>query len=296
MERRQFKVQLGSAEISVLTFIRSSSSIANIKSSYKPRRLLLLHGAGVAGELTWGFVANYLQGWDEILIPDLPAMGDSSFNSKIDPVVSIQQGNGVQLYIDTVLELIEYLKWSDFSLAGYSFGGLLSLHLQKYYSLRSLALIEPASLLSLNELHLKKRGSIYLEMGRRIISSPDSATGFLKFLNLVSPATKRDDATSIVAIKRLMANPLGLACGVMAVGDALQANASTYIGWSSDVPGCSFVGGLSGDLMKERHKKLALDSEGWLYHEVPNADHGLIYTRPRQIARLMDASLHSGWE
>lgn len=296
MERRQFKVQLGSAEISVLALIRQSHCTPNLNLSYKPRRLLLLHGAGVAGELTWSFVANYLQGWDEILIPDLPAMGDSSFNSQIDLTVFIQKEGGFQLYLDTVLKLLEHLKWSDFSLAGYSFGGLLSLHLQDHYSLRSLALIEPASLLSLSALHLEKRGSIYLEMGRRIISSPDNAAGFLKFLNVVSPASQLDNATSSVAIKRLMANPLGLAYGVMAVGDALQANASSYIGWSSDVPGCSFVGGLSGDPMKERHQKLALDSKNWLYHEVPNTDHGLIYTRPRQIARLMDASLHLGWE
>ena len=39
------------------------------------RRLVLLHGAGLAGDLTWRLVVNYLTEWDEVLIPDLPGMG-----------------------------------------------------------------------------------------------------------------------------------------------------------------------------------------------------------------------------
>ena len=50
-------------------------------ASTTERRLVLLHGAGVAGELSWTYVANYLTGWREILIPDLAGMGRSRFLS-----------------------------------------------------------------------------------------------------------------------------------------------------------------------------------------------------------------------
>ena len=292
MERRHFNVTTLNAELSGV--LLSSNKTPDRNTSC--RRLLLIHGAGVAGELTWSFVANYLQNWDEILIPDLPSMGGSSFQPRINVGDYFNRGVGFELYIDSLHELLHCFKWDDFSLGGYSFGGLLALHLSEQFSLRSLALIEPAALLSVRVGDLIDRGRLYHDMGNKILSSPDSESEFLQFLNTVSPGRSSDEKMDALAIKRLMAKPLGLAHGVLAVGEALQAHAADYAVWAPIIPGCSFVGGLSGQSMKERHRLLASKSLEWQFHEIPESDHGLIYTRPRQIARLMDASLHLGWE
>ena len=292
MERRHFNVTTLNAELSGV--LLSSNKTPDRNTSC--RRLLLIHGAGVAGELTWSFVANYLQNWDEILIPDLPSMGGSSFQSRINVGDYFNKGVGFGLYIDSLHELLHCFKWDDFSLGGYSFGGLLALHLSEQFSLRSLALIEPAALLSVRVGDLIDRGRLYHDMGNKILSSPHSEFEFLQFLNAVSPDRSSDEKMDALAIKRLMAKPLGLAHGVLAVGEALQAHAADYAVWAPNMPGCSFVGGLSGQSMKERHRLLASKSLEWQFHEIPESDHGLIYTRPRQIARLMDASLHLGWE
>jgi pimeloyl-ACP methyl ester carboxylesterase len=292
MERRHFNVTTLNAELSGV--LLSSNKTPDRNTSC--RRLLLIHGAGVAGELTWSFVANYLQNWDEILIPDLPSMGGSSFQPRINVGDYFNRGVGFELYIDSLHELLHCFKWDDFSLGGYSFGGLLALHLSEQFSLRSLALIEPAALLSVRVGDLIDRGRLYHDMGNKILSSPYSESEFLQFLNTVSPDRSSDEKMDALAIKRLMAKPLGLAHGVLAVGEALQAHAADYAVWAPSIPGCSFVGGLSGQSMKERHRLLASKSLEWQFHEIPESDHGLIYTRPRQIARLMDASLHLGWE
>ena len=292
MERHHFNVTTLNAELSGV--LLSSSRAPYRKTSC--RRLLLIHGAGVAGELTWGFVANYIQDWDEILIPDLPSMGGSAFHPQLNVGDCFNRGVGFELYIDSLHELLRCFKWNDFSLGGYSFGGLLALHLSEQYSLRSLALIEPAALLSAHVSDLIDRGRLYHDMGNEISSSPNSEYLFLQFLNTVSPDRSSDEKMDALAIKRLMAKPLGLAHGVLAVGEALQAHADDYAVWVPNMPGCSFVGGLSGQLMNERNRLLASMSLEWQFHEIPESDHGLIYTRPRQIARLMDASLHVGWE
>lgn len=39
-----------------------------------PRRLLLLHGGGVDGAVTWGGILPHITHWQEILVPDLQAM------------------------------------------------------------------------------------------------------------------------------------------------------------------------------------------------------------------------------
>ncbi len=41
------------------------------------RRLLLVHGAGVAGRYTWEVLQHFLTGWSEILVPDLRGAGDT---------------------------------------------------------------------------------------------------------------------------------------------------------------------------------------------------------------------------
>ena len=45
--------------------------------SKESKTLVLLHGAGVGGEITWSDFLPYLTHWQRIVIPDLKGMGDS---------------------------------------------------------------------------------------------------------------------------------------------------------------------------------------------------------------------------
>lgn len=312
MERRHFNVRVAHAEISGFVLVSSLGHSTGSKTSSKipPKRLLLLHGAGVAGELTWNYVTHYLKDWDEILVPDLPGMGSSNVCKSAG-----EQYLEVSWYCDALHELLAHFEWSEYSIGGYSFGGLIALHLMKPFALishdqskvqpqtsskseskiKSIALIEPAALLSLDVSILRERGSLYKTLGKQLLITPNDPECYLQFLNVVSPNRKSDKKIDAIAVQRLIARPSALAKGVLTVGSALLEYAHEYVAWHSSVSGCSFVGGLSSSAMHERLEALAIDSIDWSYHEVADTDHGLIYTRPRHIARLMDASLHLGW-
>ena len=252
-------------------------------SSSGPRKLLLIHGAGVAGDLTWRFVINYLQGWDEIVVPDLPGMGVSDFVSSDAPAL--------EDYLVALRGLLDHLAWSDFSIAGYSFGGLLAMHLSAEYSLRSLALVEPAALLSTDIQRLLCRGEEYLRLGNAIRHEPDNRRHYLEFLDIVSPARVADARQDALAVERMMARGSALADGVATVGSALLSGAERYAGWVAPARGCSLVGELSVAEMHERHEQLARLSSDWSFHSVSGGDHGLIYTRPRQVAQILNERL-----
>ena len=65
MEKHQINCRTASCQQHALLL-----QYPSLRETSAPRRLLLLHGAGVPGEVTWTYVANYLHEWDEVLIPD----------------------------------------------------------------------------------------------------------------------------------------------------------------------------------------------------------------------------------
>jgi len=247
------------------------------------RRLLLLHGAGVAGELTWRFVIPYLNHWDEILVPDLPAMGDSVWSSSNPP--------GFSDYLISCKDLLRELGWLSFDLVGYSFGGLLAMQLEYHFaddfSVGSMVLIEPASLLSVDRQVLLSRASAYEAVGRDILNARGSDKPLIRFLDLVSP--QRLTKTDSLTLERLRNNAFGLAAGVLAVAESLQQSPDFYVNWRPSVPGVGIVGGLSPYAMHDRHRQIARGSGEWQYESIPKADHSLVYVRPREVARLINS-------
>ncbi|MAQ99223.1 MAG: hypothetical protein CMI00_01660 [Oceanospirillaceae bacterium] len=242
--------------------------------------LLLLHGAGVAGDLTWRFVTQYLKGWNEILIPDLPGMGHSDFLTTATPRLND--------YLDVLRDLIAQTVSGPLSIGGYSLGGMLAMHLSEELPLQNLFLIEPAALLSVNEEDLLQRSQTYLQLADAVMSNPHADEPYLAFLDVVSPARKRHTDADKLAISRLKQRGSGLAEGVRAAGLSLSENARHYVYWRTDIPGCSVVGGLTAECVHQRHQQLGKDSADWHYSVAPAADHSLIYTRPRIIARAMN--------
>lgn len=248
----------------------------------KPKRLMLLHGAGVGGELTWTFVAHYLKFWDEIYIPDLAGMGQSYFINTEHPELKD--------YSQQILELIEHLSLSlqDFDFAGYSFGGMVLEHLLKDKDFNGLVfLLEPAMLFSGECEQVLNKAKNYQQVADKLLLNGYDASAHRLFLDSVSPA--RQDATvDELTIKRLQDNPKGFAQSLQAITQALNDYCQYYTQWFSPWVGASFVGGLSWPAMHERHKQLAQQSDHWHFEVVANADHSLVFTRPRSIAKVMN--------
>lgn len=271
--------------------------------------LLLLHGAGVAGQLTWQYIVHFLQAERDVLVIDLPKMGDSYFLENLalsgfPANEAVAEGASGSLlfdrYMTALIELYDALAvrlgWQSFDLVGYSFGGLLAMHLSERLPVRSLILIEPAALMSDDDVVLRRRSEDYQSIAEQLFADTEIASSqqdqskvdgdqaLVRFLDIVSPQRQRslDD----VAIKRLANERVGLSYGLNAVAQALISYSQEYVEWRSSLPGLAFVGGLSSEAMKARLSKLS-EGSGWQVFEVPSADHGLVYVKPKDIARAM---------
>lgn len=245
------------------------------------RRLLLLHGAGVGGEITWTYVANYLTEWDEILIPDLAGMGKSRFLH--------QQAPRLADYVQQLDELITALDWQHFDVAGYSFGGLLAERWLRGRSFSGLCfLLEPAMLFSSDCLRMQHKAAEYLTVANQIDADHDNLQPYREFLDSVSPHRERHEKSERITIARLQENALGFAQSLRAVSQALLLECDYYSRWISPWPGASFVGGLSYNGMQERHYLLTRQSPAWHCEVIAGADHSLVFTKPRTIARVMN--------
>lgn len=247
------------------------------------KRLILVHGAGIGGELTWTFLAHYLEAWDEILIPDLAGMGGSQFLNNNAP--------GLDDYLQQLDELIEQVGWApfEFDIAGYSFGGMLVERWLRNKSFnRSLFLLEPAMLFSADCQQVLDKAKSYAEVANLLLQDPYNDAAYVQFLDNVSPKRDRSEKSEQLIIKRLQQNPTGFAQSLLAITASLNAECDYFTQWISPWPGASFVGGLSWEVMHARHKHLALASKNWHYESIANADHSLVFTRPRSIAGVMN--------
>ncbi len=245
------------------------------------RKLILLHGAGIAGELTWTYVVNYLQGWSEILVPDLAGMGGSTFKGVDQPMA--------QDYARQIEELIDKLDWWDADIAGYSFGGTVVGELLKTHSFPLIYLLEPAWLAGNDAEHLVERQERYAGLSERFGAGDDAA--YIDFLNAVSPNRRANAMADKVAIKRLKTNANGLRQALHAVSESLGSQQEYYLNWVSEIPGLSMVGENSSPDMYARQQRLEQESADWVSQLIPGADHSLVFTHPKQVARLMNDRL-----
>lgn len=249
----------------------------------EPRRLLLVHGAGIGGALTWSFVVHYLNAWDEILIPDLAGMGKSAFNS--------QQIPSVADYLKQLDDLLEKVNWpaSQFDVAGYSFGGMLVERWLRNTDFNRLCfLLEPAMLFSADAEQILEKSQNYQNAAEQILTDPLNDSAYVDFLDNVSPKRDRSEQSEQLIIKRLQNNPVGFAQSLLAITESLNQESDYFTKWTSPWSGASFVGGLSWPAMHARHQQLAQNSPNWHFESIANADHSLVFTRPRSIAKVMN--------
>lgn len=276
MEKHPLNIHTAIAEQHA-SLIQYPSAVA----SPQPRRLLLLHGAGVAGETTWTYVTNYLTEWDEILIPDLAEMGGSRFLLSGAP--------GKEDYAQQVEELLDALDWQAFDVAGYSFGGMVAVELFSRGRAGGLCyLLEPAMLVSADASDVALKARDYLSVAERVLRDPAGEQAYYDFLDSVSPQRVRNEKVDALTISRLRSNARGFAFALQAVATSLSADPQYYTRWQAPWRGMSFVGELSAVGMYQRHQQLAEQSADWSVRLIPGADHSLVFTRPRMIAAAMN--------
>ena len=275
--------------------------------SGSPRRLLLLHGAGVAGELTWTFIINYLKHWDEILVPDLLGMGESYFDSSDQLAFSIED------ICHSLFSLLRHHHWCSFDMAGYSLGGLVALEmnneskrmlhsrskkelnetLSQDFIINSLCLIEPAlfSDQSLQASLIFRK--LFSPLAANIKSDPDNAQHFIDFLDLVSPNRKSSQTMDKIAVQRLQLRPIGFAHALAAVSDYADhlTDVKLHQIVSSIPRGLGIVGGLSNPGLLLAQQNIQSQQKNWHIELLENTDHSLIYVRPKSVAKLMNQYL-----
>lgn len=301
------------SQIAYTLFSKEPRVIENKADNQPLRRIMLLHGAGVAGELTWTFIANYLTHWDEVLVPDLLGMGQSFFEPSDQLEFSIEN------ICHSLFGLLRHLHWSTFDLVGYSLGGLVALELNAEAGrgldqnaspdtvINSLCLIEPA-LFSDHSLQsaLNFRQS-FVPLAASIKSEPDNDQHFIDFLDLVSPNRKRSSQVDKLAIQRLQLRPLGFAHALAAVSDyADNLDEFKLQQLIASIPrGLGIVGGLSNPGLLLAQQKIQRQLQGdresystkpprgqyWHIESLANADHSLVYVRPKIVANLINEYL-----
>jgi pimeloyl-ACP methyl ester carboxylesterase len=274
----------------------AESSGSTVKA---PRRIVLLHGAGVAGELTWTFIANYLKHWDEILVPDLLGMGESYYDSADQLSFSIQD------ICHSLFALLRHHNWTKIDLVGYSLGGLVALELNSEaikeldkqshpdVEVNHLCLIEPALFSDQSLQAALVFRQAFVPLAANIQAEPDNDQHFLDFLDLVSPHRQRSEQMDKLAIQRLQTRPLGFAKALGAVSQyADQLDEHNLQQLIRSIPkGLGIIGGLSNPGLLLAQKKIQQQQSDWHIETLAKVDHSLVYVRPKRIAELINLHL-----
>lgn len=249
------------------------------------RKLVLMHGAGVAGVDTWETIIAFLEHWGEVLVPDLRGMGDTVYPD------GEEHAYDVQALVADMNALVDHLGWWSFDLGGYSMGGLVSLlfkqqhndRIGKQFLLESAVLDRPCWDTTVELRQQYSSAAVHLRQD-------NVRYGVVNFLDAISPNRRITKQVEELTIDRLGQRPEGFANALDCVTDAInQIDRDALVAAQGDVT--SFIGGNSIELMHEYQKQLAERLPNWHYFMMPGTDHSLPYQKPRQIACIMNAEM-----
>ncbi|MCW8887268.1 MAG: alpha/beta hydrolase [Motiliproteus sp.] len=251
-----------------------------------PRRLLMLHGAGVAGQFTWEAMIEHLTHWSEILVPDLRGMGETQYLDGNEHSYTAEEVLG------DVIGLLDQLGWWAVDLAGYSFGGLISMLLKAEYPARvhKQILLEPALLDRASVAEVVGLRDNYSAAAQVLRDGKDAEAGVMMFLDTISPNRVPSPKSEQMIIERLNHRALGFANALDAVTEASKRLDRELLLTQQANVSC-FIGGRSVQAMHDYHLHLAHHSDNWNYHSVKGCDHSLPFQKPRQIARLINEDM-----
>ena len=226
------------------------------------RRLLLIHGAGVAGRFTWEALQCFLDGWSEILVPDLRGAGETISDNGIEHPFSVND------LVSDMTYLVDHLEWHEFDLAGYSLGGLVSLLMKQNLRdrVRKQYLLESA-LLDRKDWQETVSVRQSFSVAAKRLRETESDEGIRTFLDTISPNRKVSEAVERMTLQRLGERRLGFANSLDAVTNAaLFIDRESLLAAQGDVS--SFIGGLSVEPMHQLHQSLSDSLRNWHYHFV----------------------------
>ncbi|MFT2109686.1 alpha/beta fold hydrolase [Marinomonas sp. 2405UD68-3] len=254
--------------------------------------LMLLHGAGVGGELTWDAMLPYLTNWETILVPDLKGMGESYGHSGEEEPVSV-----IELAED-IHALTQFLQWQTFDVIGYSLGGLVTLLLNQLRiglglpKLTKMALLEPAALDRVDLFELQELRNKYRAASDVIRETGDVELGVSNFMDGVSPNRRKQTSTETIAKSRLAHRPFGFAYAL----DSVTELVDEYVKHShlrDDLLRLTnqvliLSGGISHQSLIQHYDVLESQFDGWRHQSIVGADHSLPFQKPRKIGKILD--------
>ncbi|UTW13538.1 alpha/beta fold hydrolase [Marinobacterium rhizophilum] len=255
------------------------------EAAVSDRKLVLLHGAGVAGLDTWHALTAFTRQWRWILVPDQRGMGDTHSPDQVE------HPYGIQVLVADLVALVDHLGWQGFDLGGYSLGGLVAMlfkqqqsaRVRKQYLLESAILDRPdwTSTVALRQRYSAAVGHLV---------GTNAQQGVYQFLDAISPDRKIKPEAEKMMVSRLAARPKGFANALNAVTRAIgELDRDALVAAQGDVS--SFIGGRSVDPMHQYHRQLAERLPNWHYFLVAGTDHSLPFQKPRQIAATMETEL-----
>lgn len=251
-----------------------------------PRRLLLLHGGGVAGNITWAGILPHLQQWNEILVPDLRGTGKTRYPDHTEHEFEADE------VVADLTALLDHLKWEAFDLAGYSYGGMIAMLLKaaRPSSVAKTYLLEPALLGKMKDEESVRAHALILHAAKRLRELENVEEGLELFLDAVAPNRSRGSKNEEITRERLSHRPAGLACAIECVSHAAKRiDRQQLIAAQANVS--SFIGGRSHPAVYQFCQEIAAGRKDWICHLIPGADHALPFQKPQIIAEAMNADL-----
>lgn len=250
-----------------------------------PRRLLLLHGGGVAGNITWSGILSRLTHWNEILVPDLRGTGKTHYPDHRDRNFEVEE------VVADVQALLDHLSWHCFDLGGYSYGGLIAMLLKAVdpAAVGKTYLLEPALFGKMSDDESIVSHELMLRAAKQLHQQESIGEGLELFLDAIAPNRTRGSKNEEIMRGRLSHRPGGLACTIECVSRAgKRLNRDALIAVQADVS--SFIGERSHPEVYELCRKVAANRSDWACHLVMGADHALPFQKPELIAELINQS------
>jgi pimeloyl-ACP methyl ester carboxylesterase len=251
-----------------------------------PRRLLLLHGGGVAGKITWGGFLPHLRHWNEILVPDLRGTGKTRYPDHKE------HGFEAEEVVGDIASLLDHLAWNKFDLGGYSYGGLVAMLLKaaRPAAAEKTYLLEPALLGKMNDEEAIRSHELMLHAARRLRNLENVGEGLELFLDAVAPNRSRGSKNEEIICERLSHRPAGLAGAIECVSHAAKRlDRAALIASQANVS--SFIGGRSHPAVYQLCQEIAAGRDDWACHLIQGADHALPFQKPEAIAELMNRDM-----
>lgn len=257
-------------------------------TAFSSRRLLLLHGGGVDGQITWEPIVSRLLHWSEVLVPDLRGTGKTHFPDHQEHAFSSSD------VVADLTGLLDSLHWNSFDLGGYSYGGLIAMQLKaaRPAAIGKTFLFEPGLLGGGKETELLNRREILLQAAQKLRIDDELEYGLQVFLDAVSPQRNRNSRSEEIVRGRLAHRPKGLAAILEAVVQAAkQLDRTQLIKAQQHVS--SFVGERSSAEIFSFCQEIAKQRKDWLCHLIPGTDHALPFQKPDAIANIMNQDLQA---